>query len=73
MNNARTIVPRERLDCGLDGDIPKYWLGTDAFKTHFCAAKSRTSSAKKDRMASCTASTTGDRRLRASTVPRWSA
>ena len=26
-----SIVPRQGLDFGLDGDIPKYWLGGDAF------------------------------------------
>ena len=35
------IVPRERLDFGLDGDdIPKYWFGGDAFKTRFFDAMS---------------------------------
>jgi predicted metal-dependent hydrolase len=34
------IVPREHLDFGLDGDIPKYWLDGDAFKTRFFDAMS---------------------------------
>lgn len=34
------IVPRSRLDFGLDGDIPKYWFGGDAFKTRFFDAMS---------------------------------
>jgi predicted metal-dependent hydrolase len=33
-------VPREHLDFGLDGDIPKYWLDGDAFKTRFFDAMS---------------------------------
>jgi predicted metal-dependent hydrolase len=34
------IVPREKLDFGLDGDIPKYWYGGDPFKTRFSDALS---------------------------------
>jgi predicted metal-dependent hydrolase len=34
------IVPREHLDFGLDGDIPKYWMGGDPFKTRFFDAMS---------------------------------
>ncbi|KGM38940.1 hypothetical protein JY96_00030 [Aquabacterium sp. NJ1] len=34
------IVPRENLDFGLDGDIPKYWMANDAFKTRFFDAMS---------------------------------
>lgn len=34
------ITPRERLDFGLDGDIPKYWFGNDPFKTRFFDALS---------------------------------
>lgn len=34
------IVPRQQLDFGLDGDIPKYWFGGDAFKTRFFDAMS---------------------------------
>lgn len=36
----QTIVPREKLDFDLEGDIPKYWFGGDAFKTRFCDAMS---------------------------------
>ncbi|WP_374256618.1 metal-dependent hydrolase [Aquabacterium sp.] len=34
------IVPREKLDFGLDQAIPKYWLGGDAFKTRLFDAMS---------------------------------
>ncbi|MFT3858303.1 MAG: metal-dependent hydrolase [Aquabacterium sp.] len=34
------IVPREKLDFGLDGDIPKYWFGGDIFKSRFFDAMS---------------------------------
>ena len=34
------IIPREKLDFGLDGDIPKYWLNGDPFKTRFFDALS---------------------------------
>jgi predicted metal-dependent hydrolase len=34
------IVPRQNLDFGLDGDIPKYWFGGDPFKTRFFDALS---------------------------------
>jgi predicted metal-dependent hydrolase len=34
------IVPREHLNFGLDGDIPKYWMGGDPFKTRFFDAMS---------------------------------
>src|SRR5690606_22546200 len=37
-----TIVPREKLDFGLDGDIPKYWFGDDAFKTRYFDSMSTT-------------------------------
>jgi uncharacterized protein len=37
---APDIVPREKLDFGLDGDIPKYWLEGDAFKTRMFDALS---------------------------------
>ena len=36
------IVPRKGPDFGLDGDIPKYWLDGDAFKTRFFDAMSLT-------------------------------
>ena len=34
------IVPRERLQFGLDGDIPTYWFGGDPFKSRFWDALS---------------------------------
>ncbi|MDE2594222.1 MAG: metal-dependent hydrolase [Burkholderiales bacterium] len=34
------IIPREKLNFGLDRDIPQYWLGGDPFKTRFCDAMS---------------------------------
>jgi len=34
------IIPREKLDFGLDGDIPKFWLDNDPFKTRFFDAMS---------------------------------
>jgi predicted metal-dependent hydrolase len=34
------IVPREKLDFGLDGDIPKYWFDGDPFKTRLIDAMS---------------------------------
>ena len=34
------IVARKAPDFGLDGDIPKYWLGGDAFKSRFFDAMS---------------------------------
>ncbi|HEY1077354.1 MAG TPA: metal-dependent hydrolase [Fontimonas sp.] len=34
------IVPRQGPDLDLDGDIPKYWFGGDAFKTRFFDAMS---------------------------------
>jgi predicted metal-dependent hydrolase len=37
---APDIVPREQLDFGLDGDIPKYWLAGDVFKTRMFDALS---------------------------------
>ncbi|MEK8086583.1 metal-dependent hydrolase [Aquabacterium sp. A3] len=37
---AHTITPREKLDFGLDGDIPKYWFGGDPFKTRLFDAMS---------------------------------
>ncbi|HXG29814.1 MAG TPA: metal-dependent hydrolase [Nevskiales bacterium] len=36
------IVPRPSPDFGLDGDIPKYWLDNDPFKTRFFDAMSLT-------------------------------
>ncbi|CAH0356324.1 metal-dependent hydrolase [Aquabacterium sp. CECT 9606] len=37
---AVPIVPREHLDFGLDGDIPRHWFGGDPFKTRFFDAMS---------------------------------
>ena len=37
---APTIVPREKLDFGLDGDIARHWLGGDVFKTRLFDALS---------------------------------
>ncbi len=34
------MVVRENLDFGLDQDIPRYWMGGDAFKTRFFDAMS---------------------------------
>ncbi len=34
------IVPRQQLDFDLDGDIPRFWFGGDAFKTRFFDAMS---------------------------------
>lgn len=39
-DSGYAIVPRQRLDFGLDGDIPKYWFSGDAFKTRFFDALS---------------------------------
>ena len=40
MTPAPQVIPRKAPDFGLDGDIPKYWLGGDAFKTRFFDAMS---------------------------------
>ena len=40
MSHAHQIVPREKLDFGLDGDIPKYWFANDVFKSRFFDAMS---------------------------------
>ena len=34
------IIPREKLDFGLDGDIPQYWFDNDPFKSRFFDALS---------------------------------
>ena len=34
------IIPRKGPDLGLDGDIPRYWLGGDPFKSRFFDAMS---------------------------------
>jgi len=38
--HTNQIVPREKLDFGLDGDIPRYWFGGDPFKSRFFDAMS---------------------------------
>lgn len=40
MTDHAPIVPREHLDFGLEGDIPKYWMDNDPFKTRFFDAMS---------------------------------
>jgi len=43
MMNTHTdhpIVPREKLDFGLDGDIPRFWMDNDPFKSRFFDAMS---------------------------------
>jgi predicted metal-dependent hydrolase len=40
MTSPHPIVPREKLDFGLDGDIPKHWFGGDAFKSRYFDAMS---------------------------------
>ncbi|MET1114109.1 MAG: metal-dependent hydrolase [Comamonas sp.] len=42
MTSPHAITPRERLDFNLQGDIPRYWLGGDPFKTRFFDAMSIT-------------------------------
>ncbi|HEX5372573.1 MAG TPA: metal-dependent hydrolase [Aquabacterium sp.] len=37
---APDIIPREHLDFGLDGDIPRFWLAGDPFKTRLFDAMS---------------------------------
>ncbi len=39
-SGAPTIQPRKGPDFGLDGDIPKYWLDNDPFKSRFFDALS---------------------------------
>ena len=39
-SEAPVIVPREKLDFDLEGDIPQYWFGGDAFKTRYFDAMS---------------------------------
>lgn len=38
--DRQSIVPRQGPDLDLDGDIPKFWFGGDAFKTRFFDAMS---------------------------------
>lgn len=40
MQTKQRIVPRTKLDFDLQGDIPKFWFGGDAFKTRFFDAMS---------------------------------
>ncbi|MEY4763959.1 MAG: hypothetical protein RI907_632 [Pseudomonadota bacterium] len=40
ISSSPAIIPREKLDFHLDGDIPKYWLENDPFKTRFFDALS---------------------------------
>ncbi len=40
LSTSPDIVPREKLDFHLDGDIPRYWLDNDPFKTRFFDALS---------------------------------
>ena len=40
IDSGYPIVPRTNVDFGLDGDIPKYWFGGDAFRTRFFDAMS---------------------------------
>jgi len=42
MEHAHVITPRKAPDLGLDGDIPRYWLGGDAFKTRYIDAMAMT-------------------------------
>src|SRR5712692_8363265 len=37
---TRPIVPRKDPDFGFEGDVPRYWLDGDAFKTRFFDAMS---------------------------------
>ena len=39
-SEAPVIVPREKLDFDLEGDIPQYWFAGDAFKTRYFDAMS---------------------------------
>ena len=40
MSQAHPIIPREKLNFDLDGDIPRYWFNGDPFKTRFFDAMS---------------------------------
>jgi uncharacterized protein len=40
MSHPQSIVPRRGPELGLDGDIPRYWLDGDAFKSRFFDAMS---------------------------------
>lgn len=39
-HSPQPIIPRQGPDFGLDGDIPRYWFGGDAFKSRFFDAMS---------------------------------
>lgn len=40
LHTTPTIVPRQKLDFGLDHDVPRYWLSNDPFRTRFVDAMS---------------------------------
>ncbi len=40
MTSAHSITPREHLDFGLEGDIPRFWLDGNPFRTRFFDAMS---------------------------------
>jgi len=40
LSSSPQIIPREKLDFDLDGDIPQYWMDNDPFKTRFFDALS---------------------------------
>ncbi len=40
MSASQRVIPRKGPDFGLNGDIPKYWLDNDPFKTRFFDAMS---------------------------------
>jgi uncharacterized protein len=42
MEQSRTIIPRKAPDFGLEGDIPRFWLDNDPFKTRYVDAMALT-------------------------------
>ena len=40
MDSPHPIIPREKLDFGFEGDIPRHWLGGDPFKSRLFDAMS---------------------------------
>ena len=40
LSSSPAIVPREKLDFHLDGDIPRFWMDNDSFMTRFFDALS---------------------------------
>lgn len=40
LSSSPPIIPREKLDFGLSGDIPRYWFGGDPFKSRLFDALS---------------------------------